>query len=98
MDINTVMMLRRNRNPATPKVNRMALRIRYQASGTLCGKGISGILIDLLAGEHDGSDDGDENQDAGDFKRQQVDQEKAASDLLRIAVGHGSEFHTFSDG
>ena len=30
MDMNTVMMLRRNRNPATPSANRIALRIRYQ--------------------------------------------------------------------
>ncbi len=42
MDMNTVMMLRRNRNPATPSANRIALRIRYQESGTLDGKGIGG--------------------------------------------------------
>src|ERR1700733_4067373 len=98
MDMNTVMTLRRNRNPATPKVNRIALRIRYQARGTLCGRGISGMLINLLAGEHDGSNDGDEDQDAGDFERQQVGKKEAAPDFLRIAVGHGAELHAFGDG
>src|SRR5579862_4641555 len=98
IDMKTVMTLRRKRKTATPSVNRIALRIRYQASGTLCGKGISGMLVDLLAGEHDGSDDRDEDQNAGDFKRQQVGLEKAAADFLRIAVRHGAELHAFGDG
>src|SRR5580698_1144134 len=98
MEMKTVMTLRRNRNPATPKVNRIALRIRYQARGTLCGRGMSGILFDLLAAENDGSKNCDQDQDAGDFEGQQVGLEEAASDLLRIAVGHGAEFDAFGDG
>ena len=38
IDMNTVMMLRRNRNPATPSTNRIALRVRYQESGTRSGR------------------------------------------------------------
>src|SRR6266403_115393 len=34
IDMNTVMMLRRNRNPATPSTNSTALRMRYQERGT----------------------------------------------------------------
>ena len=34
MHMNTVMMLRRNRKPAAPMRNRMALRMRYQDTGT----------------------------------------------------------------
>src|SRR5580704_11884110 len=34
IDMKTVMMLRRNRNPATPSTKSTALRIRYQERGT----------------------------------------------------------------
>ena len=34
MDMNTVMMLRRNRKPATPSANSIALSVRYQEIGT----------------------------------------------------------------
>src|SRR5580700_4137946 len=98
MEMKTVITLRRNRNPATPRVNRIALRIRYQASGTLWGKGISGMLFDLLAGKHDCAENRDQDQDAGDFKGQHIDIEQRAAELLRIAVGHGSKFYALGDG
>src|ERR1700722_16475068 len=97
MEMKTVITLRRNRNPATPRVNRIALRIRYQASGTLWGKGISGMLFDLLAGKHDCAENRDQDQDAGDFKGQHVNIKQSASELLRIPVCHGAELHAFSD-
>ena len=34
IDMNTVMMLRRNRKPATPSANSTALSVRYQEIGT----------------------------------------------------------------
>src|SRR3954451_7643278 len=88
IDMNTVMMFLRNRNPATPNENKTALRMRYQESGTVVGRG--GIL-DLFPCEHDGSDDGDQNQNRGNFERQQVRREQGAADFLRSATGEASE-------
>ncbi len=77
MDMNTVMMLRRNRNPATPSANRIALRVRYQERG----RGGSSAYSDLLARQDDRAEDGDQNQNGGDFERQQVVGEQAAADV-----------------
>jgi hypothetical protein len=52
--------------PATPSANRIALSVRYQESGT------SGSSIHLLSRQNDAPDNGDQDQHAGDFKRQQV--------------------------
>ena len=79
IDMNTVMMLRRNRKPATPSANRIALRIRYQESGTL-GRECR-HLIHLLSGEDDRADDRDQDQDGGDFKGQQIGGEELRADF-----------------
>ena len=84
MDMNTVMMLRRNRKPATPSANRIALSVRYQESGIRRSvKRKRRHLVDLLSRQHDRAEDGDQDQDAGDFKRQQVGGEQPLADLLR---------------
>jgi hypothetical protein len=41
MDINTVIIFRRQMNPATPRANRMALRSKYHDSGTLLASTIN---------------------------------------------------------
>src|ERR1019366_5933692 len=89
MDMNTVMMLRRNRNPATPIANKIALRIRYQAMGVLGGSW--GILVDLPSRQDDRPQDGNQDQDAGDFKREQVCGEKSSPDIERGALAKRSE-------
>src|SRR5229473_3104543 len=86
MDMNTVMMLRRNRKPATPSANSTALSSRYQESGTPCD-----ISIQLLSGEHDGAEDGDQDQDAGDFEGQQILGEQRAADFERGAALESAE-------
>src|ERR1700761_1050518 len=69
MDMNTVMMLLRKRNPATPIANRTALRMRYQDKGT---GGICGMLIDLPLRENYGAENGDENQNGDNLERQEI--------------------------
>src|SRR5579885_1304244 len=91
IDMKTVIRLRRNKNPATPRPNRIALRMRYQESGVGPVKGSGGILIDLLARENDRADDGDQDQDAGDFEGQQVGGEQPRPDGLRPALEERSE-------
>src|SRR6185436_11780966 len=81
MDMNTVIMLRRSRNPSTPSANRIALSVRYQEGGTAAGRGPSGILVHLLASQHDRSQNRDQDQHAGHFEWQQVDREQASADF-----------------
>src|SRR5579872_4959893 len=85
IDMKTVIMLRRNRNPATPSTNRIALRIRYQERGTPV------ISIHLLSGEHDRSDDGDQNQHRGDLEGQQVAREESLTDIAGGSFGEAAE-------
>ena len=91
MDMNTVIMLRRNRNPgdAEREQNRAQDQIPGERRGF--GKRKRRHLVDLLSGEHDRADDRDQDQHAGDFKRQQVVGEKLLADLLRVAVRERAE-------
>src|SRR5262252_1923928 len=82
IDMNTVIILRRNRKPATPSANKIALRIKYQEKGTPTTKGI-GILFDLLPGQNDGAHDGDQNQHARNFEWKQVGGKQTRSDGFR---------------
>src|ERR1035441_5865798 len=50
MDMNTVMTLRRNRKPATPRANKIALRVRNQEIGTWV---IIGVLTPCLGHPQD---------------------------------------------
>src|ERR1022692_3152918 len=52
----SVMTLRRRRNPATPRVNNTALRIRYQESGTPV------MLLHLLLRQNHRAQNGDQDQ------------------------------------
>src|SRR3954471_19727901 len=85
IDMNRVMMLRRNRNPATPSMKSTALRIRYQEIGTPV------ILVHLLHRENYGADDRDQNQQRGHFERQQVSGEQRAADVLGCTAGESAE-------
>src|SRR5438045_2100372 len=88
IDMNRVMMFRRKRNPATPSANSTALRIRYQEIGTPVI-----VLFHLLKSEDHCSDYGDEDEDGGDFKRQQVTGKQRLAHVLRSAAGEGAEVH-----
>src|SRR5689334_6084034 len=91
--MNTVIMLRRSRKPRTPRAKRIALSVRYQDGGTAAGRGPSGILVHLLAGQNDGAQNRDQDQDAGDFERQQVNGEQAAPDFRSGSALEGSKDH-----
>jgi hypothetical protein len=69
IDMNTVMTLRRNRNPATQ-------REQDGAEDQIPGNGNAGgqrrHLLDLLLRQDDRAQNRDQDQHAGDFERQQV--------------------------
>src|SRR3954470_12139289 len=81
MDMNVVMMLRLNRNPATPQANSTALSTRYQEMGTA----FIWRSPFLSARENDRAHDGDEDEHRSDFEGQQEVAEEQATDLLRAA-------------
>src|SRR5580698_9113138 len=87
IDIKTVMMLRRSRNPATPRANKSALKIRYQESGTPC------MLIELLLRQHHRPQNGNQDEHRNHFEGQQILREERASNIERGAVPEAAEVH-----
>src|SRR5215470_6362511 len=81
-DMKMVMMLRLSRKPSTPSENRIALKIRYQESGTISALPLS---------EHHRAHDGDQNQHRGDLKRQQKILEQQMRDGLGVAEVRGAD-------
>src|SRR4051794_35423482 len=81
MDMNVVMMLRLNRNPATPQAKSTALSTRYQEMGTA----FIWRSPFLSARENDRAHDGDEDEHRSDFEGQQEVAEEEAADLFRAA-------------
>src|SRR6185437_6811471 len=75
IDMKMEMMLRLIRKAQTPIENRAALRIRYQTAGTLTSL--------LLSREHDCTQNGHQNQDGRDLKRQQQIAKQDAAQVLR---------------
>src|SRR6476469_4149911 len=76
IDMKMVMMLRLSRKPSTPRQKSTALRIKYQESGT---------MLALLPSQHHRTHDRNQDEDGGDFKRQQEIAEQEASDEVRFA-------------
>src|SRR5580700_7381265 len=93
IDMNTVITLRRKTKPATPSANRIALRIRYQDNGTLCGS--TGISVDLPSREYDCPEDRNQDQHTDHFKGQQVNFKKPLADFVSSAVLERAELHAF---
>src|SRR5450631_1855574 len=85
IDMKSVMMLRRNKNPATPSTNNTALRMRYQDKGTPV------MSIHFLSRQHDGADDCDQDQYRGHFEGQQVSREERLADVLRRTAREAAE-------
>src|SRR5580765_5647971 len=75
IDMNTVMILRRNRNPATPSTNNTALSVRNQEIGTPV------MLFQFLPRQNDGADNGDQDQNRSHFEGQQIRREQGAADI-----------------
>src|SRR5580700_9085881 len=88
IDMNTVITLRRNRNPAMPSVNNTALRIRYQESGTPAD-----MLLHLLLRQHHRAQNSDQDQHRNHFEGQQILGEERAPYVERGAVLEPAEAH-----
>src|SRR5262245_39104009 len=97
IDMNTVMIFRRNKKPATPRVNRTALRIRYQERGTPVidttprtrnhprseiRNPTSLFSLQFLSRQNDRSNNSDQNQDGRYLERQQIPREQRLADIL----------------
>src|SRR5512132_996743 len=87
MDMNTVMILRRNRNPATPSTNNTALSVRNQEIGTPV------MLFQFLSRQNDGADNRDQDQDRSHFEDQQILREQGVADIASRAAGETAELH-----
>src|SRR5882724_7293054 len=81
MDMNTVMIFRRNRKPATPRANRIALSVRNHEMGT------SAISIHLLSCQNDCAQNCNQDKDGGHFKRKKVSGEQRHAHIVRRAPG-----------
>src|SRR5437588_12886935 len=90
IDMNTVMIFLRNRKPAIPSENRMALRSRYHDKGTAVG---IGGMSDFLPCEDNRADNGDQDQDGCHFERQQILGKEAEADFLCGAGSDAAERH-----
>src|SRR5689334_11928312 len=87
MDMNTVMMFRRNRKPATPRANRTALRVKNHDIG------ICVISVHFLSRQNDGANDRDQDEDGSDFEGEQVGGEQGSADLFRAAPAEPAEMN-----
>src|SRR5256885_8879200 len=87
MDMNTVMILRRNRNPATPSTNNTALSVRNQEIGTPV------ILFQFLTRQNNGADNRDQNQDRSHFEGQQIGGEQGIADIASGTAGEAAEMY-----
>src|SRR5436190_15834155 len=87
MDMNAVMILRRNRNPATPSTNNTALSVRNQEIGTPV------ILFQFLTRQNNGADNRNQNQDRSHFKDQQISGEQGVADIASGTAGEAAEMN-----
>src|ERR1035438_9504131 len=88
IDMKTVITLRRRMNPAIPRLNNTALRIRYQESGTPAD-----MLLHLLLRQNHRAQNGDQDQHRNHFEWQQILGEQRAPDIQRRAMLEPAEAH-----
>ena len=90
--MNITSTLRRMRRPTAPMVNRAAARVRYHArersrASVSCRARLDRSLGPRTAGQHDGADHGDHEQDRRDLEREQVAGEDRPGQLLDVLAG-----------
>src|SRR5450755_5043901 len=88
MDMKTVITLRRRRNPAMPRANNTALRIKYHESGTPAD-----MLFHLLLRQHYRAQYGNQDQHRDHFEGQQKLGEEGAPHIERRSVREAAEVH-----
>ena len=85
MDMNMTIVLRRTRKPDDADGKRMALKTQIGRQGYHGDLSLRSLILPF--GQDDRSDDGHEEQNRGDFKRQQEIGEQEPGNHLRIAQG-----------
>src|ERR1035438_1163103 len=88
IDMKTVITLRRRMNPAMPRLNNTALRIRYQESGTPAD-----MLLHLLLRQNHRAQNGDQDQHRNHLEGQQILGKQRAPDVRSRAMLEPAEPH-----
>src|ERR1022692_1461490 len=88
IDMKTVITLRRRMNPAIPRLNNTALRIRYQESGTPAD-----MLLHLLLRQNHRAPNGDEEHHRNPREGQQILGEQRTPAFRRRAMLEPAEPH-----